>query len=818
MKMETSSINSKISNKDNDEKISSEAKISKKAIETVLSQHKLEVRDIEISPDGKFLISCSACEEHEDPYLIVWSIDELLEGETKPEIILQAEKRKNAFTNITNWLLCIDSAVVEIGNINWWVICAGSIIGDIYIWCFKFTPGTRKWDFKNYKSFIFSGGSEDPKQYPKSIFDIKIQKNLNQNSLLHIYFVLNNIYTTIWKDKTYDNTLNEMRISIDDSGVISKNEETKIMGTNDVWITKMTINRDLEENFIITGSKDGKVKLWNISTETDAVLIGEHDDAITDISIINNGKWIATSSTDTTITIWERINANLYTKKKELMGHTEAVLTIDVQTDDNYLMSVAKDNTIKIWDLNEFNWIRSIDMHYYMNIHEENIKHKTKEVQVKGLNFVKNIKITPDNRYIIISKYNKIVILRNFGSVWHFIQQLKFLKIYDQELYRKIYGDNLKQIAKYSPENLDSLNKLYNIIKKRLIKARKIELANKTEQKIEYDMRELGNFFIPSFMKFESKLKSQKEFMLGVKQNYEAYWNSIRNSIFKLPDIPWSFKLYITTSEMGEKIEDSNFVEITGQTGDPPFIILKDRSQTQIRFLIVLNKVPATFIPLINNINIDIEDDRGDKDNLVFSDFTYSKNFLKILANPKHSLEKFKEINDPEYIYYSDCTFQIDEGYCVEDFANIFIRKITVEYTSTLEPSESTRSDKEDYKIIEAFKDNFIYPLTPKTTVKIGKGIASTLGKIIDEYFAKIIIVEFLLSFWGFIEVGLPSIIPNFEMPGWISTLVNVASIGIILLIFIMMIVQSRSGKKRDIDIEELDENLRKRRRKKFGK
>lgn len=816
--MKTKSLESKNSKKNNDEQVSTEAKISKKAIETVLSQHKNEVRDIEISPDGKFLISCSECEEHEDPYLIVWSLDELLEGENTPEILLQAEKKENEFTNVTNWILCIDSTVVERGNTKWWVICAGSIIGDIYIWWFKLTPGLKKWDFKNYKSIIISGGSDNLRQYPKAIFDIKIQKDINQNSLLHIYFVLNNIHTAIWKEKTYDNTLNKMKISIDESGVISRVEDTKIIGTSDVWITKMMINRDLKEEIIITGSKDGKVNLWNISSGEDSVLIGEHDGTVTDISVIKKGKWIATSSIDTKIIIWEREKANLYKKKKELKGHTETILSIDVQTDDNYLMSVAKDDTIKIWDLNDFNWTRSIDMHYYMNKYDENIRNKEKKVQVKGLNFIRNIKITPDNRYIIISKYDKIVILRNFGKVWHFIQQLKFIKKYDQELYRKIYGDNLKQIAKYSPENSESLNKLYNTIKKRLIKARKIELVSKTEQKIDYDMRELGTLFIPLFMKFESNLKSQKEFILGVKQNYEAYWNSIRNSIFKFPDIPWGFKLYVTTSEMGEKIEDSNFVEITTQTGEPPFIILKDRSQTQIRFLMVLNRVPSSFIPLMNNINIDIEDDRGDKDNLVFSDFTYSKNFLKILTNPKHSLEEFKEINDPEYIYYSDCTFQIDEGYCVEDFANIFIRKITVEYTSKLEPLESTTSDEEDNKIIEAFKDNFIYPLTPTTTIKIGKGLASTLGKMIDEYFAKIIIIEFLLSFWGFIEIGLPSIIPAFEMPGWISILVNITSIGFILLIFIMMLIQSGGGKKRDIDIDDLDKKMRKRRRKKYGK
>ncbi len=813
--MEISSFESKNSKKAKAEYRSSEVKISKKVIETMLSHHKLEVRDIEISPDGKFLISCSECEDREDPYLLVWSIDELLEGETKPEIILSAEKKENKFTKITNWLLCIDSTVVEIGNTKWWVIVAGSIIGVIYIWCFKLTLDLRRWDFKNYKSYILGGSNRNPEQYPKAIFDIKIQNDLNQDNLLHLYYVLNNIHAT-WKEKTYDNTINKMKISVDESGIIKQTEDTSVIGTNDVWITKIMINRDLKEEILVTGSKDGKVSLWNISAGADSTLIGEHDGAITDISIIRNGKMIASSSNDTKITIWERTYANKYIKKKDLIEHDEAVLTIDVQSDNNKLISASKDNTIKIWDLNEMSWIRSIDMSYYMDIYEKDVKNAENEVPVKGLNFVRNIKITPDNRYIFVSKYNKIIILRNFGGVWHFLQQLKFVKEHDPELYRKIYGDNLRQIAKYSPENLESLNNLYDIIKKRLIKTRKIELAGKTEQ-IDYNMRELGTLFIPSFMKFEPKLKSQKEFMLGVKQNYEAYWHSIRNSIFKLPDIPWGFKLYMTTSEMDERIENSNFVEMTSQKGESDFIILKDRSQTQIRFLMVLDKVPTSFIPLINNINIDIEDDRGDKDNLLFSDFTYSKNFLKILTNPKRSLDKFKKIDDPEDIYYADCTFQIDEGYCVEDFATIFIRKITVEYTNLLDPSESTTSDEEDFKIIETFKNNFIYPLISKPKIKIGKGLASTLGKIIDEYFAKIIIVEFLLSFWGFIEVGLPSIFPDFEMPGLISILVNIASISIILIIFIMMILQPRSGKKREIDIDELDEKMRKRRRRNFG-
>ncbi len=797
-----------------DERSSSEAKIAKKVIETVLLEHKLEVRDIEISPDGKFLISCSECEENEDPYLIVWNIEELLEGETKPEIKLISEKTENKFTKITNWLLCLDSAVLDFGDTKWWIICAGSIVGDIYIWNFKLNTGSQKWDFRGYKKTNLAEGSKLD-DYPKAIFDIKILKDPNQNGILHIFFALNNVHS-IFRDKTFDNTFNRAKISVDESGIISKLGDTDVLGTQDVWYTKIAINKDLNKELFVTGSKDGRVCLWNILTK-ESTLIGEHDGAITDISIIEDGKRIASSSHDMKITIWERAYANKYNKEKDLLGHNEAVLSIDVQNDDKYLMSSSKDNTIKIWDLNELIWIRSVDMSYYMARHEELNKHSQKIVPVKGINFIRNVKITPDNRYIFLSKYNKIILLKNFGGVWHFNEQLKFIRENDPDLYQKIYGENLKQIAKYSPENLDSLKNLYEIVKKRLIKTRKIELEGKTER-IDYDMRDLGSFFIPSFIHFEPKLRSQKEYVLGVKQNYDAYWHSIRNSIFKLPDIPWAFKLYITTSEMEENIEDSNFVEITSQKGEASYIILDDRTQTQIRFLMVLDKVPTSFIPLINNINIDIEDDRGDKDNLVFTDFTYSKNFIKVLSEPTKSLDTIEKLTQPEDIYFADCTFQIDEGYCTDAFANIFIRKITVEYMETLEPSESSTMEEEDIKIFEAFRKNFQYPLTPKTKIQIGKGLKSALGKMIDDYFAKIIIIEFFLSFWGFIEAGIPAIFPDIVIPDFVSNLVNIASIGLIILIFIMMIVKSRSGKKSEIDPDELEKKLRKRRRKKFGK
>ena len=62
---------------------------------------------------------------------------------------------------------------------------------------------------------------------------------------------------------------------------------------------------------------------------------------------------------------------------------------------------------------------------------------------------------------------------------------------------------------------MGSLEKLYLLIKKRLKKANEIKLALMTkdndQEVLDYNMREMGSLFIPSFIEFEKEIKNQKE-------------------------------------------------------------------------------------------------------------------------------------------------------------------------------------------------------------------------------------------------------------------------------------------------------------------
>lgn len=758
----------------------------KKVILGVLKSHDLDIKDIVITQDGKYLISCGEVWQNEKPKVFIWSIEKVLEGKIEPEAILEGEIKQSEGNKINNWLLCVDSLVMEVNSLIWWIVCAGGINGDIYIWRGKVDSVSKEWILKEFNHDIISEGDEDLKTFNKAIFAIKILEDSVQNNSCQVYFALNNIQV-ISKNKTKDNLLKQLTITLDDSGKILKNKPSSIIGIQDEWILTFDLYINKENNigeFLVSGSRDGNVYKWNLTNESKnkPILIGNHIDSVACVKIFEDGTNIASSSHDQTIRIWKNNDTNNPDLINELLGHDGAVVSIYIQKNNKLLISASKDNNIKIWDLDQKTWIRSINMEYFMDKYKGN----GREFE-EGINFLSRVLISPDNRHIIAVRKNKIIILRNFGPIWHFNEQLKYIKKKDKELYQKIYGDNLKQIAKSSAENIESLRKIYDIIKKRLNKAEKVKLAfagDRIASKASYiNLRELGSLFIPNFIMFEENINTQKELITGVKDKYDEFWHSIKNSFFKIPDALWGFKLFITT-DMEENIKEAKFIEITGAKNDPPYIILKDRGQSQIRFLMVLNNIPASFIPIINNININIEDDRGDKDNLVFSDFMYSKNFIKILTNPHDSSKDFKPLINPESIFYADCIFQLQEGYSTEKLANLFVRKITLEFIEKLNPLEMDKSDREDIDIFNAFKNNFQYPIIPKIRVQIGKGVGSAMGKLMDSMLTKLVVIEFLVTIW---EIIIPVVLTE-ELHEIASLTFGIIQVFIVLIIMITLL------------------------------
>jgi len=532
----------------------------------------------------------------------------------------------------------------------------------------------------------------------------------------------------------------------------------------DEWI--LSFDLSVKRKILISGSKDKKIKKWNIEMG-ESEIIGSHDDAIRSIKLYKDGTRLASGCLDNVIKVW-----NLKKEPEDpkfllhkFTEHKGEIVSLDIQKGDEYLVSASKDNTIKIWDLDNGAMIYNIDV-YRALTNFENIKkikqeknqeeQTTEEIKhIYGLDFLRQVLVSPKNRFIFAVKKNQILILRNFGKVWHFIQQLD--KIEESRLFENIFGVNLRQIALNGEEKEGILKEIYkDIIKKRLT-----------------NISDLGPLFIPAFIKYEDDNDTQRKYIASVKTNYENYWFSAKKLFFQLPTLPWNFKLYLTT-DITENIKKAEFHPISldsqEKEGKSSEIFLRDRKQSQTRFLMELVNIPTTFIPLIKAINLDIEDDRGDKDRLIFSDFTYSDNFIK---------------SEGGKFYYSDCVFKLDQRYAYEKRAVISIRKITVEFTESLNPSLTKDPSPENRKyteLFEAFRNKFQSPILPKIQIKIGRSITA-VGKMMDNYLSKFVLIEFIFTTIAlllvFVEWDLS------DLPGQIRVSLNI--VGTILMVLILL-------------------------------
>ncbi|EGJ33197.1 MULTISPECIES: WD40 repeat domain-containing protein [Moorena] len=111
-------------------------------------------------------------------------------------------------------------------------------------------------------------------------------------------------------------------------------------------LTSISITPD--GNYVIAGSTNSTIKVWNLQTRKLRFLLKGHRQEITSLAITPDGKYLVSGSKDKTIKIW-----NLETRKEcfTLTGHGDSVNTLAVTPDGNYVVSGSEDNTIKIWDL-----------------------------------------------------------------------------------------------------------------------------------------------------------------------------------------------------------------------------------------------------------------------------------------------------------------------------------------------------------------------------------------------------------------------------------------------------------------------------------
>ena len=229
-----------------------------------------------------------------------------------------------------------------------------------------------KWLDDNCNFFAFASNDNLLKIY--DVENNKINFFEGHTDFIMSITIKNNLIITSSKD----NTMRIWKIIYNEN---NKYENIKCIGelkghSESVNCADIYIKKNSKDNFVISGCKDGSIKLWNFNNindinEDDIIEINEslaskaiHDDEINSIKFAPNGKMFASASYDKSIKLFE-INStnNNFNLIHTLSGHKKGVTDISFSPYAKILASCGTDKLIKMWNLVDFSCLNTYEGH-----------------------------------------------------------------------------------------------------------------------------------------------------------------------------------------------------------------------------------------------------------------------------------------------------------------------------------------------------------------------------------------------------------------------------------------------------------------------
>lgn len=98
--------------------------------------------------------------------------------------------------------------------------------------------------------------------------------------------------------------------------------------------------------FLISGSRDKTIKMWDVSSEMCLFTLVGHDNWVRSILFHPSGKYVLSGGDDRTLRVWDIANKR---NCKTLDAHQHFVCTLDFHKKTPYVITGSLDSTIKIW-------------------------------------------------------------------------------------------------------------------------------------------------------------------------------------------------------------------------------------------------------------------------------------------------------------------------------------------------------------------------------------------------------------------------------------------------------------------------------------
>lgn len=369
----------------------------------VLRGHEHSIRDIELSPNNKWLVSCS-----QDGSICFWEM-------STGKLLKKIKAHKSAVTDIDFFG---DKTLASCGEDH----C-------IYFW--DVNTFRRQEQFLHHKDTVidiaFFGHTLISTSRDKKIkfYDVKNHKHLKTISNSYIVNDMSvsednkivalggsdgNVYILDLISYNVRQTFSHHLDEVSDVH-FNRNGKTLVSASTDKTVRLWDLEKQQQisevkghvhyvysvafhpqQKLIASASHDKTIRLWNTATgEHQNVFIG-HSAEVNSVVFSPNGQTLASASFDKTIKLWDVEQRNVL---HTFLGHKQAVLSVQFSKSGRYLLSASEDMTIKLWDVKTRKLLRTFTGHEHI---------VTKAI------------FSNDERFIVSSSYDKTVKLWNVNT------------------------------------------------------------------------------------------------------------------------------------------------------------------------------------------------------------------------------------------------------------------------------------------------------------------------------------------------------------------------------------------------------------------